>query len=135
MFDNSQASQTRFARWRRIHLLSTGLVILISLAHLGFTPFMYSNWSPDAVLFFGTGLGLLLLGTLNLTHIGIEPCRDRAPRLVRSANWAFVVFSVGASFAVPEPQAYAIVLGLMGQALASRRTLPGPDDHQQDETE
>jgi hypothetical protein len=33
---------------------------------------------------------------------------------------------VSAVFALPEPQAYALLAGLIGQALASHWTLPGP---------
>jgi hypothetical protein len=46
-------------------------------------------------------------------------------RLVRPANWAFLLFGLGAVVAVPEPQAILVLLALLGQAVASRWTLPG----------
>ena len=115
-----------FLWWRRAHFLSTVLVCLLATVHSGLTWVVYEAWTPDAVWFLGTGLGLLLLGILNITHLGIEPCRRPTARLVRTANWVFAGFGLGAVMAVPEPQAYAVLLGLAGQAFAGLRTLPGP---------
>jgi hypothetical protein len=94
--------------------------------HCAVTPIIYSTWSAGAVWFLGTGLGLLLLGALNLTHVGVEPCQEPTARLTRWANWLFLVFGLGALAAVPELQAMAIVLALAVQAVAAHRTLPGP---------
>jgi hypothetical protein len=47
-------------------------------------------------------------------------------RVIRIANWAFVAFGIAAGWAVPERQAYLIILCLALQAVASHRTLPGP---------
>jgi hypothetical protein len=46
--------------------------------------------------------------------------------VVRWANCVFLAFGIGALVAVPEIQALVIVAGLLGQAVASIRTLPGP---------
>lgn len=113
--------------WRRFHRFASGLLAVIALTHSALTFVLHSGWSPDAVWFLGTGLGLLLLAGLNWTHIGIEPCRLPTARLVRVANWVFVLFGIGAVIAVPEPQAFAVQAALVGQALATRWTLPGPD--------
>ena len=114
-----------FTVWRRVHLASSGLLGLIALAHSALTPVFYHQWTPDAVWFLGTGMGLLLLAALNWTHIGVEPCRFPTTRLVRVANWIFVALGVAAIFAVPEPQTYVLVACLVGQAIAARFTLPG----------
>jgi CDP-diglyceride synthetase len=111
---------------RRFHRIASGLLAAIALAHSGLTFVFYSGWSPNAVWFLGTGLGLLLLALLNWTHVGIEPCRLPTARLVRPANWVFVLFGIGAVVAVPEPQAFAVLAGLVGQAVVARWTLPGP---------
>ena len=116
-----------FARWRWMHLIASGLVALLALAHSALTFAFYLPWGPDAVWFLGTGLGLLLLALLNLTHIGIEPCCRPTARLVRWSNWVFLLFGVGAVVAVPEPQAYLVLCGLAGQAIAGLKTLPGPE--------
>ncbi|CAN5166896.1 hypothetical protein BH24GEM2_BH24GEM2_07740 [soil metagenome] len=115
-----------YQSWRGVHLGSSGLVALLALAHATFSFFAYASWSADAAWFLGTGLGLLLLSTLNLSHIGVEPCQQPTTRLVRIANWVFVAFGVAAVVAVPMPQAFAVLAGLLGQAVAASRTLPGP---------
>lgn len=112
--------------WRRFHLIASGLLAVIALTHSALTFVFYSGWTPDSVWFLGTGLGLLLLAALNWTHIGIEPCHLPTARLVRLANWVFVLFGVGAVMAVPQPQAFAVLAALLGQAVAARWTLPGP---------
>ena len=115
-----------YARFRVVHLAASGLLAIIALAHAGLTGRFYDTWSPEAVWFLGTGLGLLLLALLNLSHIGVEPCRQPTARLVRAANWGFAIFGLGAVLAVPEPQAYAVAGALGIQAIACRWTLPGP---------
>lgn len=112
---------------RRGHLVSSGLVGLIALVHSGVTPILYRSWSSDAVWFLGTGLGLLLLAILNLVHVGVEPCGYVSAPVVRWANWVFLLFGAGALVAIPEPQAYVLVLAMAGQAVAGQRTLRGPD--------
>ena len=113
--------------WRRFHLFASGLLAVIALIHSALTFVLYRGWSPDSVWFLGTGLGLLLLAALNWTHIGVEPCRMPTARLVHVANWLFVLFGIGAVIAVPEVQAFAVQTALIGQAVAARWTLPGPE--------
>ena len=115
-----------FVPWRWIHLLASGLLGLLALIHSSFSFVIYPGWSADAVWFLGTGLGLLLLAMLNLTHVGVEPCRRSTAPLVRRSNWLFALFGVAAVAAIPQPQAYAVLVGLLGQAVAGRWTLPGP---------
>ena len=90
------------------------------------TWFLYATWTPNAVWFLGTGLAMLLVGALNPSHIGVEPCEMPTTRLVRAANWTFAAFGIAAVWAVPEPQAFAVAGCLCIQAIASRWTLPGP---------
>ncbi|MBK5255377.1 MAG: hypothetical protein JJE39_05040 [Vicinamibacteria bacterium] len=112
-----------FKGWRRVHQISSGAVSLVALVHSAVTPMMYSRLSPDAVWFLGTGLGLLLLGVLNWTHISVEPCRMATAPVIRWANVIFLVFSFAAVAAVNEPQAWVVVIGLAGQMLAGWTTL------------
>jgi hypothetical protein len=49
----------------------------------------------------------------------------RTARLVLLGNWMFALFGIAAVVAVPQPQAALVLLGLLGQALAARWTLPG----------
>lgn len=121
----SDEMEPGFRLVRRAHLVASGLVALFALIHSILT-FVMLEWGPYAVWFLGTGLGLLLLSVLNLTHIGIEPCRRSTARLIRWCNWGFALFGGAAVFAVPEPQAYAVLAGLAGQAVAGQWTLPGP---------
>lgn len=115
----------RFAAWRRAHRGASFVLALIAIVHSVLTFVFYDNWSPNAVWFLGTGLGLLLLAVVNLAHVGVEPCRMPTTPLVRAANWVFVVFGFGALVAVAQPQAAVIVLALLVQAVSAHKTLPG----------
>jgi len=116
-----------FRAWRRLHLGASGVLGAMALLHSALTPALYNGWGPDAAWFLGTGLGLLLLAIVNWTHLGLEPCRLPTAAVLRWANAGFLGFGGAAAIAVPEPPAYVIVAGLAAQALASWRTLPGPD--------
>jgi len=115
-----------FPVWRRIQLAASGLVTLIAVAHLGLTLPLYRHWTADAVWFFGAGLGVLLVGILNLIHIGVEPCDRPTAKFVKITNWGYAAFGLATLAAVPEPQAYVLVAALLVQTVAAHRTLPGP---------
>ena len=117
---------TGYVGWRRLHLSASWVVTAIGITHCAVTAVAFQTWSADTVWFLGTGLAVVLIGSLNLVHIGVEPCRMPTVRFIRAANWVFVLFGGGALVAVPEPQAIAIVIGLVTQAIASRVTMPGP---------
>lgn len=102
------------------------MLCLVALAHAALTASIYRAWSAQAAWFLDAGLGLPLLGLLNLSHIGIAPCQQPTARLVRWANWGFLVFGVATLLAVPEARAFIIVAALLAQAVAAHRTLPGP---------
>ncbi len=121
-----------FMLWRTVHLIAAILLGLLAIVHAGLTFVVFPTWSPDSVWFLGTGLGLLLLAVFNLTHIGIEPCRHRSVRLIRYANWPFLMFGIAAATAIPEPQAFVIVACLAAQAVAGLVTLPGPSEESGD---
>jgi len=63
------------------------LLCLLALGHSTLTFHLYSPWTADAAWFLGTGLGLLLLAVLNLTHIGIEPWPGGAFRPGAGGMW------------------------------------------------
>ena len=115
-----------FPAWRRIHRISSGIVGVIALIHCAVTFVFYKEWSPDAVWFFGTGVGLVSIAVMNIAHVGLEPCRQATAVAIRWLDFIFVGLGLAALVAVPEPQAALIVLGLVGQAIASLVTLPGP---------
>ena len=115
-----------FPAWRRIHRISSGIVAVIALIHCAVTFVFYKEWSPDAVWFFGTGVGLVSIAVMNIAHVGLEPCRQPTAVAIRWLDFIFVGLGLAALVAVPEPQAALIVLGLVGQAIASPATLPGP---------
>lgn len=121
-----QPASRGFPMWRRIHLTATGILCLLATVHAVMTGWLHPAWSPDAVWFLGTGLGLLLIGALNWAHVGVEPCRQPTARFVRWANWVFVAFGIGAVIAVPAPQAFVILAALVTQAISAHWTLPGP---------
>ena len=115
-----------YPTWRRLHLVASWTVTVIGLAHCVVTAFAYDSWTERAVWFLGAGLGVLVVGTMNLVHIGLDPCRMPTTRFVRAVNWVYLVFGVAALIAVPQPQAIALVAALGLQAIVSRVTLPGP---------
>lgn len=115
-----------FGFWRRVHRASSGTVAIIALIHCAMTFMIYREWSPDAVWFLGTGIGLLALAVMNIAHVGLEPCRLPTAPAVRWLNWLFVGLGFAALYAIREPQALVIVAGLLGQAIASLATLSGP---------
>ena len=115
-----------FAPWRTAHRSASFVLVLLAIAHCLLAVTIYDAWSPDAVWFVGTGLGLLLLAGMNLAHVGLGPCTMPTAPAVRASNWVFVLFGFGALVAVPEPQAAVIVAALVAQAVASHRTLRGP---------
>jgi hypothetical protein len=84
---------------------------------------LYDEWSPDAVWFLGTGIALLTIAVVNWAHLGEEPCTLPTAKVVRWLNLVYLLFGIGAVVAVPEPQAYVILAGLVLQAVAGTRTL------------
>ncbi len=114
-----------FRHWRLLHRCASVVVCLMALIHAAFTAYVFTRWSPGAVWFLGTGLGLLLLGVMNIAHVGCEPCRMPTAPPVRWANWVAVLFGFGAVAAVPEPQALVIASALLLQAIAGQWTLLG----------
>ena len=115
-----------FSTWRRIHRFSSGTVGVIALVHCAVPFVLYKEWSPNAVWFFGTGVGMLTIAVMNIAHVGLEPCRQPTAPVIRWLDCVYVGLGLAAIVAVPEPQAMLIVIGLIGQAIASFVTLPGP---------
>src|SRR5690606_40568772 len=70
-FFSSRRRHTRFSRDWSSDVCSSDLL----------TFHFYSRWTPDAVWFLGTGLGLLLLAGINRGHIGLGPCRSEERRV------------------------------------------------------
>jgi len=112
-----------FWGWRRVHLGATYSLAVIAVVHSGLTFHFYSRWTPDAVWFLGTGLGLLLLAGINRGHIGLGPCDMPTAPIVRGANVLFAVFGIAAVVAIPELRAYAVLACLIVQAVAAHFTL------------
>lgn len=116
-----------YAGWRRVHLLASWICTGVGLAHLGVAAFSFDSWTARAVWFVGAGLGVLVVGTLNLAHIGLGPCRMPTVAFVRAVNAVYALFGAAAVFAVSEPPAVVLVVVLIAQVIAGRRTLPGPE--------
>jgi hypothetical protein len=106
----------------RIHQVCSAVVVALALVHTALTPVVSGHWGPGAVWFAGTGLGLLLLGALN-----IAARRDSAAvgtrRACAIANLVALAYVAAAVFAVPEPQAFVVLAALAGQALAGLKVL------------
>jgi hypothetical protein len=59
-----------FRFWRLVHRVSSGAIGLIALVHCAVTFVLYKSWSPNAVWFFGTGVGLFTIAVMNISHVG-----------------------------------------------------------------
>ena len=112
-----------FGTWRVVHRTASAILGGFAVVHSGLTVLLYDAWSPDAVWFLGTGLGLLLLAAANWSHVGLEPCDLPTAPVIRWANYVFAGFGIGAVIAVPEPQAFVILSTLVVQAVAGTATL------------
>lgn len=110
--------------WRKVHRSASYLVALIAIVHMGMTFVIYDEWSPDAVWFGGTGVGLLWMAVVNTAHVGLEPCRQPTAPIVRRLNWVLVALGLAAIAAVPEPQAYAIMTLITDQRTAQTTRAP-----------
>ena len=115
-----------YRRWRGLHLGASSLLALLALVHVGLAWPIYRSWTPEAVWFAGTGLGLFVLAGINLAYIGVAPCRQPTTKAIRIANYLMAAFGVAAVIAIPEAQAGVVLAALLGQAVAGPRTLPGP---------
>jgi len=115
-----------YAAWRRVHIVAGCVVSLLGIAHCLLALLQFQRWDPEAVWFLGAGLGVLFVGTLNLVHIGLAPCRMPTVRFVRVVNAIYGAFGVAALVAVPEPHVMVLVGALLVQVIAGRVTLPGP---------
>lgn len=78
-----------------MHRGAAAVLGVFSALHPVVTPWVYGEWSADAVWFVGTGLGLLLLAGMNVAHVGLAPCDLPTAPAVRVANWVFVAFGFG----------------------------------------
>ncbi len=115
-----------YAGWRRVHLTASWLVTGVGVAHCVVAWLLHDAWTAEAVWFLGTGLGIVFVGTLNLAHIGLSPCRMPTVRFVHWVNVFYALFAIAALWAVPEPQTVVLVITLVAQVVAGRITLPGP---------
>jgi hypothetical protein len=109
-----------------LHRTASAALALLALVHIALAIPLHDGWTPVAVWFAGTGLGLFVLAGINLAYVGVEPCRQPTTKAVRIANYLMAGFGAAAVVAVPEPQAAAVLAMLLGQAVAAPRTLPGP---------
>jgi hypothetical protein len=96
------------------------------MLHSVVTFFIYDIATTDALWFFGTGLGILLLAVVNWSHVGLGPCNQPTAPAVRYANVAYAAYAVAAVFVIREPQAYVLTIALVLQAVAGFATLKGP---------
>ena len=116
-----------FRTARRAHRAATAVIGLMGVLHSLLTAAFYSGWTPSALWFLGSGLGLVLLALMNWAHVGLEPCALPTAKVVKWGNVVYGVFGIAAAFAVPEPHALLLVAALIVQAAAGFWTLVGSE--------
>ena len=107
----------------RMHQVSTIILLVLGTLHTALTGPLYRALAPEAVWFAGTGLGLVLLGALNWA-VRRNPAEVTARRVCVVADWVLVVFGVAAVIAVPEPQAFVVLVAALGAAIGLTWTEP-----------
>ncbi len=97
---------------RRLHQISTYLLIALGVVHTSLTPVLNREISVDAMYFASAGLAMVIIGFLN-----IAMSRNTDERvtviLCRIANLLFVVFGLLTALAIREPPAYFGLLLLL----------------------
>ena len=106
----------------RVHQISSAAVVALALVHIGVVPIVFRRWTPGISWFIGTGLGLLLLGALNIA-LRREPSSFGGTGVCRLANFVALAYATAAVIASPEVQGVVAVIALAGQALSARVVL------------
>ena len=108
-----------------VHRWSGYLLALLGVAHTSLAvPTLLRRPDSETVWFAGTGLALLLLVFLNVAfRRGAHDAVVR--RLCHGSNVAFSLFGGAAVLAVPEPQAYAVLLFILVQTVSAFGVTPG----------
>jgi hypothetical protein len=94
-----------------IHRVCAWALVLLGVAHMGFTALAFKSWSPGAAWFLGTGLGFVVLGFLNLVAGAGAP--KRAVCLCLIANLLGAAYTIALAAILAEPQAFVAVLVLL----------------------
>ena len=107
-----------------VHRWTGYLLALLGVAHTFLAlPTLLRRPDAETVWFAGTGLALLLLVFLNVAfRRGPQDAVVR--RLCHGSNVAFSLFGGAAVLAVPEPQAYAVFVLILAQALSAIGATP-----------
>ena len=100
---------------RGAHAACAYLVVGLGVVHIALSGRTYGEWgSPRALFFVGAGLGIVLLGFMNLVllYAGGEP---RVRRLCHVSNLAGIaLFALGVA-ALPLPQVFALLALMLAQ--------------------
>lgn len=74
-----------------IYKISIGAIILLGIAHVGFTFVKYRKLEPQALWFMSAGMGLLFCGLINYLNLSISSRLTHSVAL--GANLLLVVFT------------------------------------------
>lgn len=98
------ASQKNMAR--RLHQISTYLLIALGVVHTSLTPFFNEGFSVEAMYFASAGLAMIVVGFLNIAMSRNKSSDRVLVILCYIANVLYVVFGLLTAQALGEPQAY-----------------------------
>src|SRR5918911_1834189 len=97
---------------RRLHQISTYLLISLGVVHTSLTPAFNKEFSVEAMYFASAGLAMVVTGFLN---IAMRRNAEDRPTVIlcRMANALFTAFGLLTAMAIREPQAYFGVVLLL----------------------
>jgi sulfite exporter TauE/SafE len=103
---------------RRLHRISTYLLIALGVVHTSLTAVFNKEFSVDAMYFASAGLAMVVIGFLN-----IATSRNTDDRLTMILCWVanvlFTIFGTLTALAIREPQAYFGIVLLLTMTVTS----------------
>jgi drug/metabolite transporter superfamily protein YnfA len=91
---------------RRLHQISTYLLIALGVVHTSLTPFFNEGFSVEAMYFASAGLAMIVVGFLNIAMSRNKSSDRMIAILCYIANVLFAVFGLLTAQVLGEPQAY-----------------------------
>lgn len=113
---------------KKIHLIFSGLVILVGVVHIIYTTQIYDSLNFNALWFVSGGLWSITLGLFNLVMRENEGSSRTQIMLLYVVNLLSAVFIVLAIYVMKDPSTYLISIIVLVMGLSSL-SIKYPDKH------